>query len=190
MSEAQDSPAQAAKIEAWYSMNKGLAFLGVYALGLGGAVYFICMQLLGLGFPPFLVSIFALAFLYMLALQIRTFLTESRAKEPVFILTDRGVKLRPLEFQTIPWNDLSKIEIHNNRHKGNFFSRLFSRSGFLAFTIKPNAKLAPAIANWTKGKGRANEFFLSANMMATDINDLEAFVKQYAPQKIAEPGKK
>lgn len=172
------------RLEAWYSMNKGLTMLVAYTLALGGAIYIVGTQLVNLGIPKFLVFLFGLAFMYLLALQLRTFLAESRAKEPVFILTEQGIKLRPLKFQTIAWKDLSKIEIHNKSQSANPLAKLFAQSGFVSITVKPNAKLAPTIAEWTKGKGEANEFFLSANMMQTNISDMDAFLRRHAPGKL------
>lgn len=174
------------KIEAWYSTPKGATLVAFYAIALGSAIYIIGMQLIGLGVPKFLVSIFALAFLYMLMLQIRTFLTESRAKAPTFVVTEEGIKLRPLAMQLIPWKDIAEIEVKSPEtgKKQNPLFALFRKTGYVAVTVKPNARLAPAIAEWTKGKGDSNEFFLSANLMKLDLAELQSFVLTHAPKAI------
>lgn len=190
---AAEAPAPAAqhdetkqKIEAWYSVPKGALLVAFYTLALGGATYIIGMQLIGLGVPKFLVSIFALAFLYMLALQIRTFMVESRAGAPTFVVTEDGIKLRPLAMQLIPWKDIAAIEVNNPGagKKQNPLSALFGKTGYVAVTVKANARSAPAVAEWTKGKGEANEFFLSANLMKLDVAELQSFVVAHAPKSI------
>ena len=171
----QNQEDEPVKLEAWYSMNKGLIFVGIYTVVLGGAVYFIAMRL-----PQIVAFLFSLGFFYMWSLQLRTFLTESKEKSPVFVLTDQGINLRPLEFQTVPWKDIAKIEIVKKGGLGGLLGQ-----HYVAVTIKGNAKLAPAVARWMEGKGQPNEFFLTSHNMTVSMDAVEAFLTRYASDLVA-----